>query len=138
MKHFGSRALQTTVAALAMSLAGLALAQTTEAPAAPVSPSTVDAKPAAKPHHARKPVQHKHAATPQAREEAAARQAAKQGQLGDGQSASQYERNALARCQVFKTDEDRNSCAQRVRNGQVSGSVQGGGILMESTEQMSR
>lgn len=150
MKHFGLRSLQTTVGAVALTLAGWSLAQSSDIPAAPASPPAANAQAApmppaphaqprhAKPRHAqpRKADQHQHTGNSQTREAAAARQAERQGQLGGAQSADQYERNALARCQVFKTDDDRNSCVQRVRHGQVSGSVQGGGILMESTEQV--
>lgn len=66
-----------------------------------------------------------------AREAAAARQAARQGQLTD--PGSSFRENAIARCAVFKTDEDRRACVGRVAQGQDSGSVQGGGILREYT-----
>ena len=41
-----------------------------------------------------------------------------------------YERNALARCEVFKTPEGRDACAERLRQA-PQGSVQGGGVLRE-------
>lgn len=66
------------------------------------------------------------------REAGAAAQAARTGQLTSG-DAGAYERNALARCEVFKTDEDRSDCEARVRSGAtVSGSVEGGGLLREA------
>ena len=61
------------------------------------------------------------------REAGAAQQAARAGQLTGDSNA--YERNALARCEVFKTPGDRSDCEARVRNAPVSGSVEGGGVL---------
>jgi hypothetical protein len=153
MKHFGLRSLQTTVGAVALTLAGWSLAQSSDAPAAPSAPASPPAANAqatpmhpvphaqprhAKPRHAqpRKADHRQHMANPQTHEAAAARQAERQGQLGRTQSANQYEHNALARCQVFKADSDRHSCEQRMRHGHVSGSVEGGGMLMEYTEQV--
>lgn len=130
MKHFGLRTLQTAAGTVALTLASWALAQT----ATPASSPAADTKPQHSHIPARKAQQH--ASTPQDREAAAAHQAAKQGLLDDGQGPSQYEHNALSRCQVFKTDADRSSCEQRVRNSQVTGSVQGGGTLMEYSEPM--
>ena len=66
------------------------------------------------------------------REAAAARQAARGGQLSNPDSSA-LERNALARCGVFKTDEGRSDCEARVRNARASGSVNGGGQLLEAT-----
>jgi len=66
------------------------------------------------------------------REVGAAAQAARNGQLtspGD----STYERNAMARCDVFKTQQDKADCQARLRDNAVSGSVQGGGVLREAT-----
>jgi hypothetical protein len=42
----------------------------------------------------------------------------------------------VARCDVFKNEADRRSCVDRVKDGQVSGSVEGGGVLREYTEQV--
>ena len=67
-----------------------------------------------------------------AQEAAAARQAARRGQLTGG-SSDQYMNHALARCAVFKMEEDKRACMDRVDKGQDSGSVQGGGILREYT-----
>ena len=66
------------------------------------------------------------------REAAAARQAGRSGQLTAPDSQAQ-ERNAMARCAVFKTDEGRSDCEARVRNARSSGSVNGGGELLEAT-----
>ncbi|MEG0202015.1 MAG: hypothetical protein RR718_14805 [Comamonas sp.] len=137
MANLGIRSIQLTLGALALAVAGMACAQTTEA-----APAMEMAKPAAKsaemkshkPMHKQmhKPM-HKRDANPASREAAAAKAEAKRGKLDDGQSANQFERNAYARCQVFKTDIDRQACADRVKQGAISGSVQDGGILREST-----
>ncbi|QIL82091.1 hypothetical protein G7047_20790 [Diaphorobacter sp. HDW4A] len=66
------------------------------------------------------------------REAAAARQAGRGGQLTAPDSQA-LERNALSRCAVFKTDEGRSDCEARVRNARTSGSVNGGGELLEAT-----
>ncbi|QNP50255.1 hypothetical protein [Diaphorobacter aerolatus] len=66
------------------------------------------------------------------REAAAARQASRGGQL-TAPDASALERNALARCAAFKTDEGRGDCEARVRAARSSGSVNGGGQLLEAT-----
>ncbi|WP_051603162.1 hypothetical protein [Simplicispira psychrophila] len=47
-----------------------------------------------------------------------------------GATTTDYQRNALARCDVFKMPEDHKACMERMR--QVpDGSVQGGGLLWE-------
>ncbi|MBS0391430.1 MAG: hypothetical protein KGM60_11510 [Comamonadaceae bacterium] len=66
------------------------------------------------------------------REAGAAAQAARQGGLTTA-SASTYEHNALARCDVFKNPEDKSDCVARMGSkASVQGSVDGGGILRES------
>ena len=52
-----------------------------------------------------------------------------------GASTSDYERNALARCEVFKEREDRQACVERMRQT-PQGSVQGGGLLREYSYQV--
>ena len=52
-----------------------------------------------------------------------------------GASASDYERNALARCEVFKTPDERKACKERM-NQTPKGSVQGGGLLWEYSYQV--
>ena len=47
-----------------------------------------------------------------------------------GATAADYERNAMARCEAFKTDEQRKACRERTRQT-PDGSVQGGGVLRE-------
>lgn len=67
------------------------------------------------------------------REAAAAYAQARRGQLtsaGDG--PEQWAANALRRCQA-QPPEDRDMCERRVREGQVSGSVQAGGQLTTLT-----
>ena len=67
------------------------------------------------------------------REAGAAAQAARTGQLSSSDT-SIYERNALARCEAFKTPQARPDCAARVRScASVSGSVVVGGVLRVAT-----
>lgn len=47
-----------------------------------------------------------------------------------GATAEDYERNALARCEVFKTQEQKMACVERMRQT-PQGSVEGGGLLWE-------
>lgn len=47
---------------------------------------------------------------------------------------TEYERNALKRCDIFKTPDDRKACVERVRQPQISGSVEGGGWIREYTQ----
>ncbi|MBS0292213.1 MAG: hypothetical protein JSS01_06805 [Proteobacteria bacterium] len=66
------------------------------------------------------------------REAGAAAQAERRGGLTTA-SASTYEHNALARCDVFKNPEDKSDCIARMGNKAiVQGSVDGGGLLRES------
>lgn len=66
------------------------------------------------------------------KEMGAAKQASRTGAL-TSPDQSTLERNALARCSVFKTPGDRSDCEARVRSGQTSGSVPSGGMLLEAT-----
>ena len=131
MTYFAKRTLQLALGAVALTVAGFASAQ---APAEPVVQDA--AKPAVVKHHHKHHRHHRHDGNPATREAAAARAEAQRGRLGDGQGPTQYERNAFARCEVFKTDIDRHACAERVKQGAVSGSVESGGILRESTVQV--
>ena len=135
MTFFKVRTLQVALGAAVLSLAGLASAQMEQAkPATDSAAAAMQApKPAMKKHDHHKG-HHKHHhknGDNSSREAAAANAEMKKGQLADGQSVNQYERNAVARCQVFKTDVDRIACVERVRAGAVSGSVKEGGILRE-------
>lgn len=136
MANFGIRTIQLTLGAVALAVAGMVGAQTTEA-----APAMDAAKPAVKQHqkHMHKHHRHnhhRHDGKSMNREDAAARAEARRGKLDDGQSANQYERNAFARCEVFKTDIDRQACADRVKQGAVNGTVESGGILRESVIQV--
>ncbi|MEQ6434519.1 hypothetical protein V8Z74_05630 [Comamonas sp. w2-DMI] len=135
MTGFGIRTFQLAIGALALTVAGWAGAQAADTAAPASAPEAAAAKPAPK---AQKHHQHKkrNYASPAEREAAAVKEEARRGRLGDGKSASQYEQNALARCNVFKTDLDRQACVGRIQNGQTSGSVEGGGTLMEYTQQV--
>ena len=53
-----------------------------------------------------------------------------------GSQDSEFERNALRRCDIFKTQEDRHACVGRVRQPTISGSVEGGGVIREYTQQI--
>ena len=65
------------------------------------------------------------------RDAGAAFDAAKHGQLRNGDAAL-YEKNALMRCNALP-DADRQDCVRRVHGeGEVSGSVKGGGIFRET------
>jgi hypothetical protein len=66
------------------------------------------------------------------REAGAALVESRRGGLTDP-SPSQARQDALDRCNAFKTDQDRRECVARMTSGQVSGSVEGGGILREKT-----
>ena len=66
------------------------------------------------------------------REAGAAYAEARRGGLTEP-SAEQARRDALDRCNAFQTDQDRRECVARMRSGDVSGSVEGGGILREKT-----
>jgi len=135
------RPVQLTLGAAALCMASWATAQTA-APADSAAPAAATEKAPAKPLHRmdKKPRPHQgshapRAADPAQREAAAARAQERRGGLGSSDSTDQYQRNALARCEVFKTPEDRNACAERVRQP-GDGSVQGGGILREYTQQV--
>lgn len=66
------------------------------------------------------------------RDAAAAREAAKRGNLDAGQGT--FEQNALARCEALPADE-RDNCKRRARGeGETHGSVSGGGIIREYRE----
>ena len=66
------------------------------------------------------------------REAGAALVEARRGGLTDP-SPSQARQDALDRCSAFQTVQDRRECVARMRSGEVSGSVEGGGILREKT-----
>ena len=135
MVHSAMRTLQLAVGAVVLTAAGFASAL---APAAPEAAQDA-AKPAAaavKKHGGHKHHHRHHEGKPASREAAAARAEAQRGRLDNGQGANQYERNAFARCEVFKTDIDRQACVGRVKSGAASGSVQDGGILREGTIQV--
>jgi len=75
-------------------------------------------------------------ANPHQQEAAAVRAEERAGRMSRDQGMDQYQRNALARCEVFRETQDRESCANRVRSAEVSGSVRDGGVLREYAEQV--
>lgn len=140
MKQQWNTAFRWSLGALAVMGASLALAQAQPAPEPP-PPAAAHAQP----HHPAKQM-HKHVpkhgtkhkgsnkyASPK-KHEAAAVAAERRRGAGHGESMDQYQRNALKRCDVFKTEEDRRSCVARVHHAQVTGSVEGGGVLRKYTE----
>lgn len=134
MAFFKVRTLQLALGAVALSMAGLVSAQVDQAKPAAEAAAMDAARPAMKKHH------HHHKGqrgmerdNSSAREAAAAKAEAQRGRLDDGQGLSQYQRNAYARCSVFKTEVDQQACMARVKDGAVSGSVKDGGILREVT-----
>jgi hypothetical protein len=57
--------------------------------------------------------------------------------VSDAGISTDYAQNAVQRCAVFKTPEDRRACAERVRQpSAVDGSVSGGGELREYSYQV--
>lgn len=64
------------------------------------------------------------------REAGAARDEARRSRLGDGNQASQYEKNALDRCNALPAS-DKEACIARMKQGSTSGSVEGGGVIRE-------
>lgn len=63
----------------------------------------------------------------EARNAAAAKRAGKLGNDGD------FAANAMKRCEVFKTEDDKSACKARVMNSaNAQGSVAGGGVLLEA------
>jgi hypothetical protein len=141
MTHTWIRPVQLGLGALALSMAGWASAQ----PAAPAdTPAPAAQKAPAKPHmgkhhrhHHRGDKAQRGYRDPAAHEAAAARDEARRGKLESKAAPDdQLQRNALARCDVFKVELDRQACTERVRNGQVSGSVEGGGTITEYTQQV--
>lgn len=132
------RPVQLGLGAVALCMASWAGAQTA-APAdgaapPPAAPMAHKHKHSGK-HHGEKAKHHKKHADPAQREAAAAREDARQGKTPRTQE-EQLRHNAVARCDVFKSEGDRHACVERVRNGQVSGSVKDGGTITEYTEQV--
>lgn len=154
MQFTWSHSLRLSLCAAAVCALGAVNAQTAPpaSPAAAPTPAAQAAPPQAHPHEGKKPhhMQRHHKphkgerhhdhhgkyATPEAREAAAARAEERSGRHHRGEGLDQYERNALARCDVFREAEDRRSCVERVRTAPVSGSVKEGGVLREYSEQV--
>ncbi|VTU14317.1 hypothetical protein SRS16CHR_01032 [Variovorax sp. SRS16] len=73
------------------------------------------------------------------REAGAAREAARRGGLVSA-SPQTYEQNALARCTLQQTADDRAACEARVRGTgrtEIEGSVMGGGLIRETVTPIS-
>lgn len=141
MKLQWNTSLRMTLCAVVVAGTSFAHAQTTTMPA----PEASQAAPAVAPVPAE--MQHQQPtkkqpkpraskgkyATPEQHEAAAVAGERKRG-VGPGTPSTDYERNALQRCEIFKTPDDRKACVERVRQPQISGSVQGGGWIREYTQ----
>ena len=155
MKSTWTRSVQMTLCAAAICAMGAVNAQTPPPPASTTTPQPNAQTPAqASPSQARGhegPKAHRHHrgpkgerhqtqrgkyADPHQHEAAAVRAEERAGRMPRDQGMDQYQRNALARCEVFREADDRRSCADRVRSSEVSGSVRDGGVLREYTEQV--
>lgn len=128
------RSLQTTAVASAVLLMLPAGAQTTAppdmpaataAPAAQAMPATPRAQNRANRAEHRNQRNHSAGEPPHANRLATDR----------GATMMDYQRNALARCDVFKMPEDHKACIERMRQS-PEGSVQGGGLLWEYSYQV--
>ncbi|MDH1429186.1 hypothetical protein N5J23_10465 [Comamonas aquatica] len=130
---------------VALAGASLAQAQTAAPASAPAAPTPGAHHPAA-PHHPAKAPHHRAmphhggqgtAMSPQQREAAAvaAEQRRGQGPVNPpGMGMDELQRNAVRRCDIFKTELDRSACVARVQQPQLSGSVEGGGVIREYTQ----
>ena len=147
MKQPWNTSFRLTLGAFAVMGASLAFAQAQPVPAEgtvpPPPPAAHEAHPTHPAKKAHKPVHKKHHsghkyATPQQHEAAAVagerRRGVGPGNPKAGDQLDEYQRNALKRCEVFKTDDDRRACVERVRQPQLSGSVAGGGVIREYTQ----
>ena len=148
MKQQWNTSFRLTLGAMAVMGASLAFAQAQPAAenSAPPPPAATQeaAPPPVKKMH--KPVHKQHHksksaskyATPQQHEAAAVAGERRRGvgpaNPASGDQMDEYQRNALKRCEVFKTDDDRRACVERVRQPQISGSVEGGGVIREYTQ----
>lgn len=140
MKPQWNTASRLTLCALALAGSSMVSAQMQPAPPMPAA-ATMQGQ-AQHPASKTKPqAGHRagHYATPQQHEAAAA---AGERHKGKGpanpppaaQPGTEFERNALRRCEVFKNDDDRSACVARVQQPKLSGSVQEGGVLREYTQ----
>jgi hypothetical protein len=112
MAFFKVQTLQLALGAAVLSLAGMASAQVDAAKPAAEAAAMDAAKPAMKKHH-----RHHHKGQRPMREKQfvfsrgdGGQCRSQEGKLDDGQGLSQYERNAYARCGVFKTEIDQQAC----------------------------
>jgi len=142
MKLQWTSSLRMGTCAIAFMGVIVAQAQTQPAPAMPGQP------PAAAEMHKQQPkrmpkqeghhkAEKKKHATPQQHEAAAVAGEHRRGmgpENSPGAQMSDLERNALRRCEIFKTNDDRMACVERVRQPQISGSVEGGGVIREYTQ----
>jgi len=138
--------LRLAFCAVALSGAAVAHAQTQPAPMPEPAPAMKSPPAGEMPKHHPKPMSkhkgqhpagHGKYATPQQHEAAAVAGERSRGAGPQNPGAGQpneFERNALRRCEIFKTDLDRQACVERVRQPQISGSVQGGGVIREYTQ----
>ena len=137
MKFFYlTRALQATALASAVLLAAPDIAQTTAAdtPAATGTTAEQAIRSTTRAQNRAQGIKPRYHAAPRhsRRGNTSAGEPANASRLATdrGHTATDYERNAVARCEVFKNSEDTQACIQRVRQS-PQGSVEGGGLLRE-------
>jgi Ni/Co efflux regulator RcnB len=124
----------------ALAVAGATVAQAQAQPAVQPVPQAPPAH--AQPHTAPAHSMHKHTKDHKAHHANKHKHGHKDGHSKHAKGPShdgkdnlnQYERNALNRCGIFKTEDDRRACVERVRQPQLSGSVEGGGLIREYTQ----
>lgn len=137
MKLNLSPSFRLSLCAMALTAAGAAVAaQGQSLSAAPVQVAASHAAgEAAMPKHKTQPkASSGRYATPEQHEAAAVAGERQRGAGPHNPGAAQpnaFERNAMRRCEIFKTDMDRQACIERVRQPQISGSVEGGGVIRE-------
>lgn len=145
MKQQWNTSLRLTLGAMAVMGASLAFAQAQPAPETPAATPAAQPAPAHPVKKAHKPVHkpmHKQGSaskygSPQQHEAAAVAGERRRGGPHNPANVDQvdeYQRNAFKRCEVFKTEDDRRACVERVRQPQISGSVEGGGVIREYTQ----
>ena len=135
MKLQWNTSLRMTLCTMAVVGASFAHAQAqpvaSDMPAAPVAHAAQAAQAEAKKHGGKKThKQHaaghkdkKHAKPAHSNKAKAASGDKKHGMGSNDAPATEYQRNAFKRCEIFKTDEDRKACVDRVRQSQASGRV---------------
>ena len=137
MKQYWHTSLRLGLCTLALVGSSMVVAQTAPAPAsAPEAASAAQVPTQGKQPHKQHQNKHKTSNKKHQKSGDSGKKMHEKGtpmQSGQAQSMTEYERNALRRCDVFKGGEERSACEARVRSNAASGSVESGGILRQST-----